>query len=181
MVKVTVITCIVETEILRSWSPFQKTKTTRTHFYHSKFVQQGPFTKFDFCFFCFFHPEYHPIRLSMISGTSFLIWGYVIVAIIKASYRYVPSLLNTHREGWFKLSCPSTFTLTNDWTSQRGFAMGTKMKYRIIPIKGPGRLWNWKTTLTILPPNQRPPSPAFVSVRNYFKQKRQGASFPLCI
>ena len=54
MLKVTVIACIAETEISCSWSPFQKTKTTRTHFYHSKFVEQGTFTKFWYLFLLLF-------------------------------------------------------------------------------------------------------------------------------
>ena len=33
----------------------------------------------------------------------------------------------------------------------------SKWSYRILPIKGPGRLWNWRITMIILPPNKRPP------------------------
>ena len=40
-----------------------------------------------------------------------------------------------------------------------------KLTYLLLPIKGPGRLWNWKTTLTILPPNKRPSLYSFSQLR----------------
>ena len=61
------------------------------------------------------------------------------------------------------------WALTTD-TVKHG--MVTEYVYRILPNKGPGRLWNWKLTLTILPPNKRPSPSAFFSVRTKFRQKR---------